>query len=245
MLAIRFHNQGRVQQMKKKRFVPMLSALALLIAVTLVTAGCGQANRNTGNNANQNNNGNIADGLNIQPTGEAHPALKGRRWKAASSDSVQLFFAEKGNTVSMASFVSVYTVNGSTVSFDFSKSAKAWSAMTFDTYINGLIAMYNKEIAKIDDLSNKEQNEIKKKEYKKQIDMIKQGIEKLKNLPPEEKDKYTKGIEAFKKIAKAFEPYAKFDGTLNTDKTELTIEKFPVQKAGLTVEVKKVVFKKQ
>ena len=28
----------------------MLSALALLIGITLVTAGCGQANGNTGNN---------------------------------------------------------------------------------------------------------------------------------------------------------------------------------------------------
>ncbi|UTC48664.1 hypothetical protein [Treponema vincentii] len=101
--------------MRKKRFVSMLSALILLIGITLVTAGCGQANGNTENNINQNNNG-----------------------------------SNQRNT-----------------------------------------------------------------------------------------------IEPYKQVAKALEPYAKFDGTFNTDKTELTIEKFPVIKDNLTVEVKEVVLKKK
>ena len=68
----------------------------------------------------------------------------------------------------------------------------------------------------------------------------------MKNLSPEEKAEFEKeDIEETKKAAKAFEPYAKFEGMLNADKTELTIEKFPVFDKDGTCKVEKTVFKKQ
>ena len=224
--------------MKEKKLLSLFGVLLIMIGTVVVMTGCKQANDNKGNAA--------GDGLNIQPTGEADPALKGTGWGAVSSDGVSISFAEKGNTVSMYAFESVYTVNGSTISFDFSKSVKAWSAMTVDTYINWNIAMITKDIAELEDLLKKEQDAEKKKEYEARIKKAKGDLEIAKNLSPEEKDEYAEDVEASKKAAKALEPHAKFDGTFNADKTELTIAKCPVLKNDFTtVEVKPVVFKKR
>ncbi len=51
-------------------------------------------------------------------------------------------------------------------------------------------------------------------------------------------------LETQKKLANALKPYAKFDGTFNDTKTELTVEKFPIMKEDGTVEEIKAVFKK-
>ena len=306
--------------MRKKRFVSMLSVLTLLIGITLVTAGCGQANGNTRNNANQNsnsqsnngaqnnngnnqgnngnqnnngnnqsnndsqnsngnnqsnndsqnsnsnnhdnndnnqsNNGNTGEGLNIQPTSEADPALKGTMWNLVSSDGVRLYFAGegRGNTVAIDVLIhglisglleSVYTVQDLTVSFDFSKSVKAWTTMTVDTYINWEIVEYNKYLAELEDLLKKEQDAAKKKEYEKAIKEVKEYLKTLKNPSPEFKDEIAKDIESCKKFANALEPYAKFDGTLNVDKTQLTIANFPVRNKDDIYEIKEAVFKKK
>ena len=223
-----------VYSMKEKKLLSLFGVLLIMIGTVVVMTGCKQANDNKGNAA--------GDGLNIQPTGEADPALKGTKWRANENG---LSFAEKGNTVSMYAFESVYTVNGSTISFDFSKSVKAWSAMTVDTYINWEIAMITKDIAELEDLLKKEQDAEKKKEYEARIKKAKGDLEITKNLSPEEKNGYAKGVEASKKAAKALEPHAKFDGTFNADKTELTIAKCPVLKNDFTVEVKPVVLKKR
>ena len=225
-----------VYSMKQKKLLSMFGVLIIMIGTVAVMTGCPQANGNKDN---------IADGLNIQPTGDADPALKGTEWHPVSFDNVHLSFAEKGNTVRMGSFESVYTVNGSTVSFDFSKSAQARSAITVDTVIKLEIAALNEDIAKGEALLKKEQDAAKKKEYEEAIESLKKYLEYLKNLSSEEKDEIAKKIEPDKKAAKALEPHAKFDGTFNTDKTELTIEKFPVIKDNLTVEVKEVVLKKK
>ena len=52
----------------------------------------------------------------------------------------------------MDSFESVYTVKDSTVSFDFSKSAKAWSTITVDTLIDLEIAAINEDITEVEGL---------------------------------------------------------------------------------------------
>ena len=145
----------------------------------------------------------------------------------------------------MYNFDSVYTVNGSTVSFDFSKSAKAWSTLTVKTYIDWQITMGNKYIAELEELAKKEQNATKKKEYEDEIESVKNDIKELNNMTTEEKAKFEKKLEEVKKAAKAIAPYAKFEGTLNADKTELTIEKFPVLDKDGTCKVKKVIFKKR
>ena len=139
----------------------------------------------------------------------------------------------------------VYTVNGATVSFDFSKSAKAWSTITVEAYIDWEITMGNKYIAELEELAKKEQDATKKKEYEDKIEKNKNIIKELKNLSPEKKAEFEKKIEEMKKAAKAFEPYAKFEGTLNPDKTELTIEKCPMRNNDHTFKVERVVFKKR
>ena len=127
--------------MKQKKLLSVFGVLIIMIGTVAVMTGCPQANGNKDN---------IADGLNIQPTGEADPALKGTEWYPVSFDNVHLSFAEKGKTVRMGSFESVYTVNGLTVSFDFSKSAQAWSTITVDTVLKLEIAAANKEIAEVE-----------------------------------------------------------------------------------------------
>lgn len=182
--------------MKAKKLLSWFGVLIMMMSTVAVMAGCNHANDNKGNttnnsninnkgnttnnsnsnnNGNTTNNGNIDDGLNIQPTGEAAPALKGKQWK---SDSGNLFFDSEGNTAKMYGFDSVYTVNGSTVSFDFSKSAKAWSTLTVKTYIDWQITMENKYIAELEELAKKEQDATKKKKYVCVISSDRQSIKR-------------------------------------------------------------------
>ena len=222
--------------MKAKKLLSWFGVLIMMMSTVAVMAGCNHANDNKGNT------GNTGDGLNIQPTGKADPALKATRWEA---DNERLYFGSEGNTVYMYDFDSVYTVIGATVSFDFSKSAKAWSTLTVKTYIDWQITMGNKYIAELEELAKKEQDTTKKKEYEDKIEKTKNIIKELKNLSPEEKAELEKELEESRKRAKAILPHAKFEGTLNDDKTELTIEKFPVLDKDGTCKVKKVIFKKR
>ena len=93
-------------------------------------------------------------------------------------NSGNLFFDSEGNTAKMYGFDSVYTVNGSTVSFDFSKSAKAWSTLTVKTYIDWQITMENKYIAELEELAKKEQDATKKKKYVCVISSDRQSIKR-------------------------------------------------------------------
>lgn len=222
-----------VYSMKAKKLLSWFGVLIMMMSTVAVMAGCNHAN---------DNKGNTADGLTIQPTGKADPALKDTRWKA---DNDYLYFASEGNTAHMYDFESVYTVNASTVSFDFSKSAKAWSTLTVKTYIDWQITMGNKYIAELEELAKKEQDATKKKEYEDQIERIKNGIKGLNDMTTEEKAEFEKELNESRKLAKAILPHAKFEGTLNDDKTELTIEKFPVLDKDGTCKVEKAVFKKQ
>jgi len=176
--------EKRVYSMKAKKLLSWFGVLIIMIGTVVVMTGCNHVNDNKGNTANNSNinnngnttnNGNIDDGLNIQPTGEAAPALKGTQWK---SDSGNLFFDSEGNTAKMYGFDSVYTVNGSTVSFDFSKSAKAWSTLTVKTYIDWQITMENKYIAELEELAKKEQDATKKKKYVCVISSDRQSIKR-------------------------------------------------------------------
>jgi len=63
-------------------------------------------------------------------------------------------------------FESVYTVNGSTVSFDFSKSAKAWSTITVEAYIDWEITESNKYIAELEELAKKNRMRQRKRNMK-------------------------------------------------------------------------------
>ena len=74
---------------------------------------------------------------------------------------------------------------------------------------------------------------------------LKNRIKGLNDIPTEEKAEFEKDLEESRKRAKAILPHAKFEGTLNADKTELTIEKFPVLDKDGTCKVEKAVFKKQ
>ena len=223
--------------MKAKKLLSWFGVLIMMMSTVAVMAGCNHANDNKGNT------GNTGDGLTIQPTGKADPALKDTHWK--SDDHEHLFFSSEGNTVSILIFESVYTVNGSTVSFDFSKSAKAWSTITVEAYIDWEITESNKYIAELEELAKKEQDATMKKEYEDRIESVKNSIQELKNLSPEKKAELEKELEAMKEAAKSIAPYAKLEGTLNADKTELTIEKFPVLDKDGTCKVEKTVFKKQ
>ena len=155
--------------MKAKKLLSWFGVLIMMMSTVAVMAGCNHANDNKGNT------GNTGDGLNIQPTGKADPALKGTRWEA---DNERLYFGSEGNTVYMYDFDSVYTVNGATVSFDFSISAKAWSTLTVKTYIDWQITMGNKYIAELEELAKKEQDATKKKKYVCVISSDRQSIKR-------------------------------------------------------------------
>ena len=239
-----------VYSMKAKKLLSWFGVLIMMMSTVAVMARCNHANDNKGNttnnsnsnnNGNTTNNGNIDGGLNIQPTGEADSALKNTEWESQPDVRNKLFFSEKGNTVNMYVFHSVYTVNGSTVSFDFSKSVQAWSALTFDAYINWQIAGLNKYLTELEMLLNNEQNAAQKTEYEEKIKSAKEHLNKLKNPSAEDR----KDFENINKEAKAIAPYAKFEGTLNADKTELTIEKCPMRNNDHTFKVERVVFKKR
>ena len=90
-------------------------------------------------------------------------------------------------------------------------------------------------------LLNNGQNAAQKTEYEEKIKSAKEHLNKLKNPSAEDR----KDFENIKEEAKTLEAYAKFEGTLNDDKTELTIEKFPVRNNDHTFKVERVVFKKR
>ena len=90
-------------------------------------------------------------------------------------------------------------------------------------------------------LLNNEQNAAQKTEYEEKIKSAKEHLNKLKNPSAEDR----KDFENINKEAKAIAPYAKFEGTLNADKTELTIEKCPMRNNDHTFKVERVVFKKR
>ena len=70
-------------------------------------------------------------------------------------------------------------MNGSMISFDFSKSAKAWSTLTVKTYIDWQITIGNEYIAKLEELAKKEQDATKKKEYEDEIERIKKQNKRI------------------------------------------------------------------
>ena len=101
--------------MKQRKVVSMIGALVLIISAAVLITACPQANsnkRNTGNNSGNtgnnggttSNNGGTTDGnagnnggsLEVQPTGEADPALKGTTW-AADTPIIFMQFTNQGN----------------------------------------------------------------------------------------------------------------------------------------------------
>ena len=224
--------------MKAKKLLSWFGVLIIMIGTVIVMAGCNQANDNKGDN------GNTSDGLYIQPTGEADPALIGL-WVKPNSKAA-FSFDRKGNIVSMNSlYQSVYTVKGFTVSFDFVQSMKAFKVITIDSYINFAIAEKQKRIVTLEELLNTSENPEMRKEYEEEIKKAKEKIQEYKNMTQKEKDDWVVSMNGIKEEAKALEAYAKFEGTLNADKTELTIEKFPLIEKDFTCKVERVVFKKR
>ena len=241
--------------MKQRKVVAMIGALVLIISAVVLITGCSQPNsnkENTGNNSGNisnnggNTGGNNGSNLEVQPTAEADPALKGTSWKS-TADDVSIEFTEKGNiaTTFMDILESLYTINDSTIAFDLTDCINIFNNMTLERYFAMTIAREMRAISEIQEQIKQETDPEQKRKLEERLAEGKAGLEDLKNPSSETKEACESEVAAEKKLAKAFELNTKFTGTFNEEKTELTIEQFPIyDRATGKVIVKKVAFKK-
>ena len=124
-----------------------------------------------------------------------------------------------------------YGVNGTTVSFDLTQYAQLYKSMTVDKLIKKDIAMFEDAIAQLEkDLKAAQaaSNKAEEKRIQKELEEQRSVLNDLKNTTEEGLRELASYVEDMKQYAAKLEPFAKFTGTLNPEKTKLTIEKFPV-----------------
>lgn len=160
--------------------------------------------------------------LEVKPTAEADPALAGTRWKC-NEISETIGFFDKGNIARVFAYVALYSIDGSKISFDMSKSLAILKNITFDSYIKNYRQYLEKNIAELENAIKQESAPQKKKELEDRLSIYKKNLEDL-----ETNDEFKKELEEvvndLHKMSAALEPYAKFSGTFNPEKTQLTIE---------------------
>ena len=164
--------------------------------------------------------------LEVKPTAEADPALAGTRWEC-SEISETFRFADKGNIARFITYVVLYSIDDSTISFDMSKSLAILKNITLDSYIKNYRQELKKHIADLKKAIEQESNHGKKKQLEDDLSRSKKELNDLMT-----NDEFKKELEEvvndLHKMSAALEPHAKFSGTLNADKTKLTIENLPV-----------------
>ena len=204
-------------------------------ASTLGSSNPGSSNQASSTQSSSNQGSSNADSSSeVKPTGKADPVLKGTRWD--TTNRIIAFAVEDTNIVYVSaretgSQEATYSVNGATVSFDLTQSVQLYKSMTVDKLIKKDIAMFENAIAQLEkDLKAAQaaNNKAEEKRIQKELEEKRLMLNDLKNSTEEELQEIASYIESMKQYAAKLEPFAKFTGTLNPEKTKLTIEKFPV-----------------
>lgn len=233
--------------MKKSLVCAVLTAAGLLFvlagcnnmtdrgASTLGSSNPGSSSQASSTQSSSNQGSSNADSPSeVKPTGKADPALKGTRWDTTGRTIA--FEVEDTNIVYVSARETgcqeaTYSVNGTTVSFDLTQSVQLHKSMTVDKLIKEDIAMFENDIAQLEkDLKAAQaaNNKAEEKRIQKELEWNRRRLNDLKNSTEEELQEIASYIESMKQYVAKLEPFAKFTGTLNPEKTQLTIEKFPV-----------------
>ena len=221
--------------MKQKRLVSMIGALVVIISAVVLITGCPQAN-----------NAKDDTGFEVKPTGKADPALKGTRWESTANVSIE--FTENGNIANISGAQALYTVEGEKISFDLSSQISNFKNMTEAKLIQEEKNEVKKDIVELEkDIKEAESkgDEQTKKKLEKDLEKAKGWLNALEH-PDEDLQEEIKGeVKKMHIYASKMEPYAKFEGIFNSEKTKLTIEKFPeYDRQNEKVTVKEVTFEK-
>ena len=233
--------------MKKSLVCAVLTAAGLLFvlagcnnmtdrgASTLGSSNPGSSNQASSTQSSSNQGSSNADSPSeVKPTGKADPALKGTRWD--TTDRTIAFAVEDTNIVYVSaretgSQEATYSVNSATVSFDLTQSVQLYKSMTVDKLIKKDIAMLEDAIVQLEkDLKAAQaaSNKAEEKRIQKELEEQRSVLNDLKNTTEEGLRELASYVEDMKQYAAKLEPFAKFTGTLNPEKTKLTINKFPV-----------------
>ncbi|MGP1443991.1 hypothetical protein [Treponema sp.] len=232
--------------MKKSLVCAVLTAAGLLFvlagcnkmtdrgASTLGSSNPGSSNQDSSTQSSSNHGSSNADSSSeVKPTGKADPVLKGTRWGTTNRI---IDFAVETNMVVVSDpnaglQEATYSVNGLTVSFDLTQYVQLHKSMTVDKHIKQDIAKFENDIAKFEkDLKAAQaaNNKAEEKRIQKELERRRSGLEHLKNPTEGLQRDLASSVENMKQYAAKLEPFAKFTGRLNSEKTKLTIEKFPV-----------------
>ena len=227
--------------MKQKRFVSVIGALVLIISAVVLITGCSQPN------SNKENTGNNGGTLEVQPTGKADPALKGTSWESTAYVAIE--FTENGNIANISGDQALYTVEGEKINFDLSSHIAIFKNMTEATLIQESKSRTKKDIVELEkDIkeAEKEGEEQKKKELEKRLEETKERLKTLENPDAKKKEEIKEGVKNMHTYASKMEPYAKFEGIFNSEKTKLTIKEFPEYDwTNKKVIIKEIVFEKK
>lgn len=103
--------------------------------------------------------------LEVKPTAEADPALAGTRWKC-NEISETIGFFDKGNIARYFANSVLYSIDGSTISFDMSKSLAIGKNITLDAYIKFYRQELEKSIAELENAIKQESDLQKRNSWK-------------------------------------------------------------------------------
>lgn len=234
--------------MKKSLVCAVLTAAGLLFvlagcnkmtdrgASTLGSSNPGSSSQASSTQSSSTHGSSNADSPSeVKPTGKADPVLKGTRW--AAPDYIFLNFNfEDTNIVYVSARATgrqeaTYSVNGATVSFDLTQYVQLHKSMTVDKHIKQEIAEFENDIAKLEkDLKAAQaaNNKAEEKRIQQHLEIAKNAVNGLKNPTEELQRELASYVESMKQYTAKLEPFAKFTGRLNPEKTQLTVEKFPV-----------------
>ena len=211
--------------MKAKKSFSLFGVLIIMINTVVFIAACTQANGNTGNTGNTGSNNSAGKVVQVVPTGEADPALKGTEWNSGKRG---LSFSEKGNTAWIETCgAAIYKKEGTKIRFDLSAQISIYKTMTKDNYIKMIKASKKEWIAKLKKRKEKAESDEEKAQLEKDIKEAEKVLQQLDNPDEEMQAIIKEDIEFLKKRGAALEPYKTFEGTLTGD-NELVIEKLPV-----------------
>lgn len=226
--------------MKQKKLTLMIGMSVVLFSTIFMMTACPNSSSTAKTNA----------GINVIPTATADPELKNTFWSEPTAPGQPIenaiSFDGVGNIASINSIQALYTVNGTTISFDLIPWINIYKNMTLDKFKEDYIAILKIQISELQKDIDKETDPSLKQQLEDRLKNTQKDLTMIENNDPGMLQMLRGHIEFLKNMAKTLEPYAKFDGTFNEGKTTLTIEKFPKYDAATnSVTVKKIEMEKK
>ena len=253
----------RKVEVKQKKFVSMIGVLVVIISAVALITGCPQANGNKDKkesstiNSGSSTGGNNGGSLEVKPTDEASPELKGSDWKGNNPPSmighgrpITIKFAENGNIAVISNAeIALYTIQTEKISFDLSSYITSCKNMTEKRYIENEKISTKNEIEQVEkEIKEAEEksDEQKKNELKQRLAGLKKYLKGLENPDEEVQEDIKEEVDALHKYASMMKSYATFVGSFNETKDELVVEKFPICDTKKdNPDFVKIIFKKQ